>query len=593
MPEIIYHSSCHGRPRRGIALLAVLFVIMAITVLSLGFLTRTSTELACGQNMALRIETDQLAASGLEHARGLILNPQDVGTEYWTGGTGLQLASGGSEAYDVAVAPVVSNPNDHCTYSITSDAYQTQGGERIGRSIMSAQLRLDPAVALWTGAATTLTSGLALYGDVRCGGNLINYGSINGDVFANSLAGTGTKTGRQETLAQLSLAWPAVTVSGFTSRYNTDTLSSGTLSIGTYGPYDPAHVLYRHGDLNVQNNTTINAMLLVEGNLTIRGNANSITAPKNLPALYVTGDLIIRNISALNINGLVIVGGSVFLGAGATGVNVRGALFVGNTIVETTADAFDNDPYSRVYGAPVWHPAGGQINGGLQFDGVDDYVQSPDADAPFLDEYTLSLWMNADAVQLASAAILSRCSSDGSVSYWTLQFNSSTPRELVLRDMWGFSWSTGIKVTDVQDGWHYVCIVCHNVALGQHLTSYVGYTVKNDGDTWWGQLGGGYGHLNIGTNRIASADRMYKGYLDDVRIFSQALLGPQIQTLSTGQFTGVPNPAWAWSFDASGASLTTSADPEKAALVTWPGGSRTNWSPAASAFFKQISKVTP
>jgi type II secretory pathway component PulK len=71
--------------RRGAALLIVLIVIMAITVLSLGFLSRSDVELACGENMVLRTQMDYLAESSLEHAKGLILNPQDISSEYWTG----------------------------------------------------------------------------------------------------------------------------------------------------------------------------------------------------------------------------------------------------------------------------------------------------------------------------------------------------------------------------------------------------------------------------------------------------------------------------------------------------------------------------
>ena len=45
----------------------VLGLIMAITLLSLGFLSRSQTEMACGQNMALRMQMDQGAVSALEH----------------------------------------------------------------------------------------------------------------------------------------------------------------------------------------------------------------------------------------------------------------------------------------------------------------------------------------------------------------------------------------------------------------------------------------------------------------------------------------------------------------------------------------------
>jgi len=54
--------------------------------------------------MLLRVRMDQLADSALEHARGLLLNPQEVSSTYWAGGTYQQLIGGSSEYYDVTVA---------------------------------------------------------------------------------------------------------------------------------------------------------------------------------------------------------------------------------------------------------------------------------------------------------------------------------------------------------------------------------------------------------------------------------------------------------------------------------------------------------
>jgi type II secretory pathway component PulK len=67
--------------KKGVALLVVLFIVMTITILSLGYLSRSDVELVCGRNMILRTQMDYLVESGLEHARGLILNPQNVESE--------------------------------------------------------------------------------------------------------------------------------------------------------------------------------------------------------------------------------------------------------------------------------------------------------------------------------------------------------------------------------------------------------------------------------------------------------------------------------------------------------------------------------
>ena len=90
--------------RSGVVLLLVLFVIMTITVLSLGYLTRSDVELACGVNMGLHAKMDYLAESGLEHAKGLILRPYDIAGVYWAGAESQQLVAGSNEYYNVSVA---------------------------------------------------------------------------------------------------------------------------------------------------------------------------------------------------------------------------------------------------------------------------------------------------------------------------------------------------------------------------------------------------------------------------------------------------------------------------------------------------------
>ena len=62
----------------------VLLIVVAITILATGFLAGADTELACGANTLLRMQMDQLAQSGLEHARGLVLHPQDVPADFWS-----------------------------------------------------------------------------------------------------------------------------------------------------------------------------------------------------------------------------------------------------------------------------------------------------------------------------------------------------------------------------------------------------------------------------------------------------------------------------------------------------------------------------
>ena len=275
--------------RNGAALLVVLFIVMVITVLSLGFLSQSDVELACGENMILRTQMDYLAESGLEHARGLILNPQDVSSEYWTGATGLQFIAGSNDYYDLEVIRDESDPDDLCNFIIDCNSYRLKDGERVGFSSIRAMLRLDPCIAFWSGANTTFGPGSKINGDVRCGGTLTlikdyteggEIKRVYGDVFADTLTNPITNyiTGQNYAVSDLSLDWPNVTVDYF---------------------LDKPGVFYQSGNFTLS--TDIEGMLLVDGNLTIQPAVSAnITADKNLPALYITGDLIIKD-AALNI----------------------------------------------------------------------------------------------------------------------------------------------------------------------------------------------------------------------------------------------------------------------------------------------------
>ena len=326
--------------RDGAALLIVLFIVMVITVLSLGFLSRSDVELACGENMILRTQIDYLAESGLEHARGLILNPQDISSEYWTGATGQQLVAGSNDYYDLEVIRDDSEPTDNCNYIIDCNSYRIKGGERVGFSSIRAALRLDPCIALWSGTNTTLWPGSTVKGDVRCGGTLTlikeytegdEIKRVYGDVFANTL--NGDITGQTYTVGELSLDWPNVTVDDFR---------------------DKPDVSYQSGDFTLSED--IDGMLLVEGNLTIQlaGGVN-IVAVKNLPALYVTGDLIINKDADLDIEGLAVVGNNVLLNGDAD-LNVIGGLFVQSEFAETASDSSGNDNDGLLYNGSTWQP---------------------------------------------------------------------------------------------------------------------------------------------------------------------------------------------------------------------------------------------
>ncbi|MHC4622584.1 MAG: hypothetical protein ACYS4W_01640 [Planctomycetota bacterium] len=328
------HKINHNRT--GTALLVVLFIVMAATLFSLGFLSRSEVELACGQNIILRTQMDYLAESGLEHAKGLVLNPQDVGTEYWTGAVRQQLVLG-SDYYDVNVVKVTE-----LNYRITSEAYRERSGERIGRSALEAELRLDPCIAYWAGAGATVSPRVTITGDVYCSGNLSGAGNIYGDAFAaGSISASNVQGQANETVAAPPVDWPGLNIADFSSSYHVDDttyaaaiIDSNVHPAGTFSASagNPAGVRYYNGDLELPGSVNITGMLVVDGNLAIGGTGNAVTAVKNFPALLVSGEVVVQDGGALEVTGLAQIGQRIVLSDAASNVDidVHGALFIAN-----------------------------------------------------------------------------------------------------------------------------------------------------------------------------------------------------------------------------------------------------------------------
>ena len=177
----------------------------------------------------------------------------------------------------------------------------------------------------WTGNDATVWDGVTVNGDVYCDGAFVNGGTIDGDVFADTLSGSSIM-GQLEPVANLSLDWPRVTVADFSTNYATLTIGSGPLSNQTIGSYDPVRVCYRNGNLVLAGNVRVEGMLIVDGNLVVQGSSNIVVAAKKCPALLVTGNLIVESGGNLNVTGLAVANGQVQVRADNGNVSILGGL---------------------------------------------------------------------------------------------------------------------------------------------------------------------------------------------------------------------------------------------------------------------------
>jgi len=298
--------------RRGAALLIVLSIVMVITILALGFLSRSDVELACGQNMALRVQMDSLVESGLQHAKGLILNPQDIASDYWAGASGQQLVAGSDDYYDVSVVKL-----NECNYQITSTAYRLKGGEQIGRSSLQAELRLDPTIVLWQTSKYPIAAQVTVNGDIYSDNDWEIYGNVNGDVFTKGkVTNYGNVLGQQHAaVVDPPISLPGLVYTDFSShyyigssQYSVDIVDTVDLNDVTLGPTvgNPAGIYYCDGTLGLADDIVIDGTLVVKDDLRIRDNGNvTITAGENFPALIVGHDVHLEgNNGFLSVTGL-------------------------------------------------------------------------------------------------------------------------------------------------------------------------------------------------------------------------------------------------------------------------------------------------
>lgn len=580
-----------NRRRRGVALLVVLFVVMAITVLSLGFLAGSDVELACGQNMTSVTQLSHLAESGLEHARGLVISPHDITSEYWTGATGQQLAAG-NEYYDVAVVRDDSDSTDRCNYIIDCNAYRIIGGEQTGLVGVTANLRLDPCIAFWGGGNAVVSQQCVVNGDAYFQGNLVNLGALNGDVFlAGSFLGNTPEGSVTSSVTTAPVGWPDADVPNYypsyyigSTSYSADVVSSYNHPSGSFGPSagNPGGVRYR-GSLSLNGGVDIEGTLAVAGDLGISGTGNVVRSLRGFPAIVVGGDVRIYS-GSLRVEGLMIVKGRiVMLARDNASLEVIGGLCVADGIREQAGDSSGGFSNATLYNGPIWRTTSGQTGGALEFDGADDYCQTDDSPAKLqlTSDYTLSLWVKPDSVQNNRAGVLAKCDPAGTLNHWALTFDGSSPQRLLVYHPDGY-WDTGIRLNQLSGVWRHISVVRN----GNQMTSYIDGTQQGSG-SWASTPGSGSGHLNIGVDNAASTSRVYGGLLDDVRIYELALDPNDVYPPKDG----VAGLIGHWRLDEAGADIDVTAAPCKTAVRVWSAGVvEEQWQQVGGAFYRSVSR---
>jgi N-acetylneuraminic acid mutarotase len=176
-----------------------------------------------------------------------------------------------------------------------------------------------------------------------------------------------------------------------------------------------------------------------------------------------------------------------------------------------------NDAF--VIGEPVWQPDGGQVNGALQLDGVDDCVIADSVLNPARGPFSVFTWIKGG---LPDQVFISGPMSANWLCTETLTGNLIT--ELKGTGRSGKPLKSQTVITD--RNWHHVGFVWD----GSHRTLYVdGVAVAEDKQA---DLEGSNDGLYLGCGKDMEVGTYWSGLIDDVRIYNVALSEEKIAALA-------------------------------------------------------------
>jgi hypothetical protein len=171
-----------------------------------------------------------------------------------------------------------------------------------------------------------------------------------------------------------------------------------------------------------------------------------------------------------------------------------------------------NDNDGTVYGDPAWQPEGGMVDGALQLDGIDDYVNTPFVLNPADGKFSVFVWIKGGAPgqavlsQAGGANWLLADASDGKLMTELVPpAGRLAPQPLV----------SEFVITD--GNWHRIGFAWD----GSHRTLYVDdVAVAEDTQV---NLAASENGLYIGAGTAMEPGSFFSGLIDDVRIYNRVV----------------------------------------------------------------------
>ena len=189
-------------------------------------------------------------------------------------------------------------------------------------------------------------------------------------------------------------------------------------------------------------------------------------------------------------------------------------------------DASGNNHFGMLGGGPQWLPDGGKLGGALQFDGIDDYVQTSYTDD--LPVWTISVWVNSPASPIdgGPSAVVHRQS-----NYQINWDHINEPFRGAAGVLVGGTWRAASFGELQPDTWY------HLVAIydGESLKAYKDGTLVTDASGLFGSPYSEQAALTLGRHAYdREPENHFAGLIDDVRIYNYPLAKTEIAALYAG-----------------------------------------------------------
>ena len=184
--------------------------------------------------------------------------------------------------------------------------------------------------------------------------------------------------------------------------------------------------------------------------------------------------------------------------------------------------------HGTVYGEPVWQPAGGKIDGAMQFDGIDDYISTDFVLDPADGAFSVFAWIKAGA---AGQVVISQADGNGSGETWlgADPLGGKLMTGLVPPATGRFGPLPLVSESVIADGqWHHIGFVWD----GSYRSLYVDGTEVARDTAAQNPLKSADGGLYIGAGKNLETGTFLSNLIDDVRIYYMALTADEIETLA-------------------------------------------------------------